>query len=152
MYLGMIVLLMVILPIGSIAAEMVIHGGSLIVLAGKWLVFWAVGIRLILAGCRQTINPAFTAQKIFEIKDPAALVIVQELGFANLSIGLLGILSIFERGWVVPAAVVGGLFYGLAGFKHLLKGDRNKIENIAMISDLFIFLVLAAYLAAMQWA
>jgi hypothetical protein len=43
-----------------------------------------------------------------------------------------------------------GLFYGLAGMKHLIKGDRNRTENIAMVSDLWIFLVLAGLLAGLM--
>jgi hypothetical protein len=147
MYLGMIILLMAVLPVASIAVEAAMHGGALLALAGKWFVFWAVGIRLLLAGARQSLSPSFTAEKIFALRDPAALIVVQELGFANLSIGLLGTLSILNGAWVVPAAMAGGLFYGLAGMKHATKGDRNRLEDIAMISDLFIFLVLALFLA-----
>jgi hypothetical protein len=116
-------------------------------LIGKWFVFWGVGVRLMLAGLRQIANPAFTADAIFGIKEKAALTIVQELGFGNLSIGLLGVLALARTEWIVPAAITGGLFYGLAGGKHLIKGQRNRTETIAMVSDLWIFLVLAFYLA-----
>jgi hypothetical protein len=81
------------------------------------------------------------------VKEKAALTIVQELGFGNLAIGLLGALTLLNRQWIAPTAIVGGLFYGLAGIKHLVKGDRNATENIAMVSDLFIAAVLAIYLA-----
>jgi hypothetical protein len=84
------------------------------------------------------------------VKEKAALTIVQELGFANLSIGLLGALTLLNPQWIEPAAIVGGLFYALAGIKHLTKGDRNATENIAMVSDLFIAIVLAGYLA-LSW-
>jgi len=151
MYLAIVVLLMGVLPIASILFEWVVahNGADPLSLIGKWFVFWAVGVRLILAGLRQIANPSFTADTIFGVKDKAALTIVQELGFANLSIGLIGLLSLIQSGWTVPAAIAGGLFYGLAGIKHLIRGDRNSTETIAMISDLFIFLVLAGYLAAL---
>jgi len=149
MYLAVVVLLMGVLPLGSILVEaLVSHGDAGIVfLIGKWFVFWSVGVRLLLAGVRQIVNPAFTAETIFGLKGTGALTIVRELGFGNVSIGLVGALSLLNRGWVVPAALVGGLFYGLAGLEHLRKGDRNATENIAMVSDLFIFVVLAGYLA-----
>ena len=132
MYLAVVVLLMGVLPLGSILVEaLVSHGDAGIVfLIGKWFVFWSVGVRLLLAGVRQIVNPAFTAETIFGLKDTGALTIVRELGFANLSIGLFGALSLLNRGWIVPAALVGGLFYGLAGLEHLRKGDRNTTENI----------------------
>ena len=33
-------------------------------LVGRWFVFWAVGVRLSLAGLRQFLQPAFTARQI----------------------------------------------------------------------------------------
>jgi hypothetical protein len=151
MYLAAVILLMGVLPLGSIVAEFVVLHASAdpVLLVGKWFVFWSVGVRLILAGLRQVANPAFTAETIFGVKEKAALTIVEELGFGNLSIGLLGVLTLIHSAWIVPAAIVGGLFYALAGVKHLIKGERNGAETIAMISDLFIALVLAGYLAAL---
>ena len=67
------------------------------------------------------------------------------MGFGNLSIGLLGICSIFRPGWVLPAAIVGGLYYGLAGIGHAMQTTRNAKENIAMLSDEFVFLVLLGF-------
>jgi len=150
MYLAVVVLLMGVFPAVSILIEFfALHSDAgLVFLIGKWFVFWAVGMRLLLAGVRQMANPAFTADTIFGIKDKAAEVIVRELGFGNFAIGVLGGLTLLNREWVVPAAIAGGLFYGLAGGLHLRKGDRNTNENIAMVSDLFIFVVLAFYLAA----
>jgi hypothetical protein len=51
------------------------HAGSQagISIIGKWFLFWAVGMRLFVAGCRQIINPAFTAREIFHIKDAGSL-------------------------------------------------------------------------------
>jgi hypothetical protein len=148
MYLAIIILLMGVLPIASILVEfLLLHSSTdLLFLLGKWFVFWSIGVRLLLAGLRQIANPQFTAETIFDVKEKAALTIVQELGFGNLAIGLLGALTLFNRQWIAPAAIVGTLFYGLAGIKHLVKGDRNATENIAMISDLFIAVVLAIYL------
>jgi hypothetical protein len=152
MYLAMIILLMAVFPALSVLIECsILHtSADVLFLIGKWFVFWGVGVRLMLAGLRQIANPTFTADVIFGVKEKAALTIVQELGFANLSIGLLGVLALVRSEWIVPAAITGGLFYGLAGVKHLIKGDRNRTENIAMVSDLFIFLVLAGYLAGLM--
>jgi hypothetical protein len=150
MYLAIVVLLMGVCPLVSIAVETVMKSGAdPLFLVAKWFVFWPVGVRLLLAGLRQTANPSFTAKTIFDVQDEAALPIVRELGFGNLSIGLLGALSLLVPSWVVPAALVGGLFYGLAGVQHLRKRDRNGVETIAMVSDLLLFLVLAVVLAGL---
>lgn len=142
-----IFLLLFALPLGSIVIEhsFLRSTAPLVVLAGKWFVFWPVGIRLFLAGLRQYFQPRFTVEKIFDIKSEEALPFVKELGLANLSMGLLGIISLLVPPFVLPAAIVGGLFYGLAGINHMVRGGWNVNGTIAMISDLFIFLVLTAY-------
>ena len=48
----------------------------------------------------------------------------------------------------MPAAIVGGLFYGLAGAGHVFKNERNLFENVAMYSDLFVFVILFVYVIA----
>ena len=148
MYYLTVALLMFVLPIGSILFELFASNSSqtVISLMGKWFVLWAVGARLLLAGLRQAVQPRFTAETIFGTKGEETLQVVQELGFANISIGVIGILSILTSVWVMPAAIAGCLFYGLAGIRHAVADKRNMLENTAMISDLFLFAVLLAYL------
>lgn len=148
MYILMIILLMFVFPIASVLMETFIFKSTIgtALLIGKWFAFWAVGIRLGLAGLRQIVSPKFTAQRIFGIKSAEPLVIVQELGFANLSIGILGITTVFNSAWITPAAIAGGLFYGLAGIGHLTRKRKNLLENSAMLSDLLMFIILAIYL------
>ncbi|WP_431283904.1 hypothetical protein ACQW02_03575 [Humitalea sp. 24SJ18S-53] len=146
MYVIAIILFMAVLPAASILGG---YGqADLVALIGTWFVFWAVGVRLMLAGAWQIVKPSFTAVKILGVTDPAALIIVQELGFANLSIGAIGALSLLAPAWTVPAAITGGLFYALAGLRHLLQPGRNAKEIVAMVSDLFAAAVLAAFLVA----
>lgn len=150
MYLASIVLLLFVLPAGCVIGQMLWFGGAadVMLLVGKWFVFWAVGVRLFIAGVRQVAQPQFTAESIFEIKDRAALGIVRELGFANLSTGTLGLASLAVPAWVVPAAIVGGLFYGLAALGHAFRGKRNFKEQTALISDIFAFVILAVFVAS----
>jgi hypothetical protein len=147
MYFVIVILLLLVLPAASVMIEAVVsgHAVTVISLIGKWFVFWGVGVRLFSAGVRQVIQPQFTAEEIFGIQDRGSFAIVREVGFANLSMGLLGMGSLLRPNWVVPAAIVGGLYYGFAGLGHAFKRNRNAKENVAMISDMFIFLVLAAF-------
>jgi len=147
MYIATVILLLFVFPVTSVAIDgfALGHHSSLLFLIGKWFVFWAVGVRLFIAGVRQVIQPEFTAKEIFEIHESGSLAIVRELGFANLSMGLLGILSLFRAGWIVPAAIVGGLYYGLAGTGHVFRKSRNSKEYAAMVSDVFVFLILAGF-------
>src|SRR5580704_14536861 len=150
MYFAIVILLLLIFPLASVTTEAVLsrHTVSVILLIGKWFVFWAVGVRLFIAGARQVIQPRFTAEEIFGLADRGVFPIVRELGFANLSMGLLGICSLVRSGWIVPAALVGGLYYGLAGIGHVFQKEKNAKENIAMVSDGFIFLVLLAFVVS----
>ena len=68
---------------------------------------------------RQSLQPSFTANTIFGTKGADAYGIVREVGFANLSRGSLGIVSLFRPEWSLPAALVGGIYYGLAGIGQL---------------------------------
>lgn len=152
MYLVVVILLMGILPVVSILIEYsgLAASADLWSLVGKWFVFWSVGVRLALAGIRQVVQPAFTAEEIFGIGDKAAHIVVQELGFANLAMGVLAIVTLAAPQWVAAAALAGAIFYGLAGARHVLKGGQNRNEMIAAVSDIFIFAVLAAYLVAIS--
>jgi hypothetical protein len=150
MYLVSVVVLLLVFPAGCVVAEALWAGGAadVMLLVGKWFVFWAVGVRLFIAGIRQVAQPQFTAESIFAIKDRASFAIVREVGFGNLSMGTLGLLSFVKSGWLVPAAIVGGLYYGLAGLGHLVRGHRNFAGQTALISDLFIFVVLGVFVAS----
>jgi hypothetical protein len=139
---------MLVFPVASVLTEIFLFKSATgtMFLIGKWFVFWGVGMRFFTGGLRQSITPKFTAEKIFEFKTSEPLVVVQELGFANLSMGILGILTVFNGSWIMPSAIVGGMFYGLAGLKHLTRKGRNLNENVATYSDLFMFLVLLLYI------
>jgi len=146
MYLASVILLLAVCPAASIAVEWFAggHSGGLMPLVGKWFVFWAVGVRLFIAGLRQAIQPSFTAETIFGVKEIAAHAIVREVGFGNLSMGTLGIATLAIPVWISPAAIVGGLYYGLAAALHVAHRERNAHEQIALISDAGVFVVLAA--------
>ncbi|MDM0012459.1 hypothetical protein QTH87_08440 [Variovorax sp. J22P168] len=144
--------LMFVFPLLSIAIDAIQHSVPVgMALIGKWYVFWAVGLRLLLAGLKQILQPRYTAEKILGIKGDEALLLVRELGFGNLSIGIVGSLSLFFPGWVLPAALVGGVFYLLAGINHALQGHRNKLENVAMLTDLFAGVLLLGFCGWSAW-
>jgi hypothetical protein len=151
MYIIVVILLMFIFPLASLLIEeFLFHSSSTtLFLIGKWFVFWAVGIRLFTAGLRQVIRPQFTAEEILGIKDSRQFIIVQELGFANIAMGTLGICSILNGRWVFPGAIVGCLFLGLDGIRHIFSKKRNFQENTALVSDLFIAILLLFYIS---WA
>lgn len=148
MYYAVVALLMFLLPIASVLGEWAVAGvavGPAIVL--KWYVFWAVGWRLFLAGVRQILQPAYTARTILGHKGDESLLLVRELGFANVSLGATALVSLVSPAWRLPAAVAGCIFYLLAGGNHLFQTHRNRLENVAMVSDLFVGVVLLVAVA-----
>lgn len=139
MYFAIVVALMLVLPPTSIGIQVLSGGPGTLsaALAAKWFVFWAVGVRLLLAGLRQIVQPRYTAEQILGVKDPDATLIVRELGIANTAIGSIGVASLFFRTWEFPIALAGTIFYALAGINHVIDKHRNRLQNFAMISDLF---------------
>lgn len=114
-------------------------------LIGKWFVFSAVGLRLFLAGIKQTTNPAFTAKEIFHIDSTECYPILRELGFSNLCFGLIGILSLFFPQWRIVSAFGSGLYFGIAGIQHMIKKPAGINETFALVTDFFIFIFLFIY-------
>jgi hypothetical protein len=151
MYYVIVVTLMFAFPLISVCVESSLMGAQVgAALVGKWFVFWAVGWRLLLAGTRQIIQPAYTARVILGFKSDESLLLVRELGFANVALGLVGIVSLFVPSWQLAAALAGGVFYGLAGINHVRQPHRNRMENVAMASDLFASIVLL-WVCASGW-
>ena len=101
-------------------------------------------MRLALAGVRQIAQPNYTARVILGLKSDDVLLVVRELGFANLAAGLVGLLSLFVPSWRLAAALSGGTFYLLAGVHHAFQADRTRLESVAMTSDLLAAAILLA--------
>jgi hypothetical protein len=144
MSLTSIVVLMVFAPTVSVLVGL--YGSAhapIAALVLRWAVFWMVGVRLSIAGIRQVVQPRYTAATILGIDDPDSLLVVRELGFANLAMGAIGIGSVVWTPSTAPAAVCGAIFYALAGLNHLRTRPRTAFARIAMISDLWAALVLA---------
>ena len=109
-----------------------------------------MGIRLFIAGIRQTTNPAFTAKEIFHISSEESFPVVRELGFANLCFGLTAIISLFLPSWRIVSAFGSGVYYGLAGALHFIKKPAGINERFALITDIIIFILLMLYFIEMK--
>ena len=144
-YLFTTVATMVVLPGVSILMGLN-RGADVWLLIGKWFVFWAIGVRLTLAGVRQAAQPGFTAQEIFNLTGTESHVVVRELGFSNLCLGLTGIASLMLPTWRPAVAFCGGLYFGIAGMLHVVKGAATANERLALWSDLLLFVIVAVYL------
>ena len=150
-YLVTVLSFMGVLPVASVVVECLLMQtqASTWDSAFRWFVFWGVGLRLLAAGVRQIVQPAFTAREIFQLSSPDAEVIVRELGFANVCMGLGAVVAGFVAAFRPCAALVGGLYFGIAGVMHVVKKPATPNEWVALVSDLFIFAIMAACL--LRW-
>ncbi len=150
-YIIVVSVLTFILPLLCTIGQMLIRKDTPLsfILIGKWFIFSAVGLRLFIAGIKQTTDPAFTAKEIFHLDNPESFPIVRELGFANLCFGLVGIVSLFFPQWRVVSAFGSGLYYGIAGLQHFIKKPVGTNEKFALVTDMIIFLLLLIYFVKM---
>ena len=135
-----------VIPAAFFFAEHALQNSALTFeLFGKWFIFSAVGLRLLVAGIQQSTKPAFTAKEIFHIDSPDCYPIVRELGFANICFGLVGIISLFKPDWRIVSAFASGVYYAFAALLHIVKKPVSMNEKFALWTDLIIFAVLLAY-------
>jgi len=146
-YVVIVLLIMLVLPAFSVVRERYFLGNDagLLLLIGKSFVFWGVGIRLASAGVHQALNPKYTAERLLSLKTSEPWLVVRELGFANIAIGTVALGSTVAPHWLTPAAVAGAIFYGLAGANHFAAKNRNRLQNVTLLTDLFACGILCAY-------
>jgi hypothetical protein len=113
-------------------------------LIGKWFVFWSIGVRLFIAGIGQIAMPGIAVLRIFhatEEKGPG----IRELGLANISMGIMGMVSLVYDEWRPLAAITGGIFFGLAGLRHLFRKPGNFHDIAAMVTHQLIAVIMMMY-------
>jgi len=156
MYWVMVIGLMLVLPVASVLIEGFVSGWmpDALALIGKWFVFWAMGVRLFIAGVSQIVRPSFTAENILgRGADENTNHVVQEVGFANLGLGAAGIVAPWiggttHGGWTAAVAVAGGVFLFAAGIRHLFKAGKGGKEWLACCTDLVVGIVLLVFAIA----
>lgn len=145
-YVIYIAVVMFIAPLCCILGEIYFRSGEskTFDITWKWLIFWAIGIRLFSAGISQVSNPTFTAG-ILQLPE-SAHIIIRELGFANLLMGGLAVLSLVFPSLRI-AATMGGLYLGAAGILHIIRGldHVNFKEATALISDIWAFIIVLGF-------
>jgi hypothetical protein len=138
MYIAVVLLQTVILPLAFGLGQLAVQGGEPIPVIGSWFLFWGVGTRLLLAGVHQVLKPEYTVQGILGASNADAAHIAQELGFANICMGLAAVVAFARPEWWVVGAIPGGLFLLLAGLRHVAKPGKDREELVATWTDLLV--------------
>ena len=108
----------------------------------KWLCFWVVGFNAISAGVMQAFNPSYTANLLHVAMSD--FIIVEELGFAQLGIGIVALLSLKWVKFRKPAVMAYGIFIFGCTVIHFLRFSAIEMgEIISTLNDIWI-LILAA--------
>lgn len=138
MYIIVVLVQTVVLPLVSGGIHLAVAGGNPLVVFGIWWAFWGVGTRLLLAGISQLARPDRTVHDILGIDDEKAGLVVHELAFANLSMGIAGVATAFVPGWGILGSIAGAIYLGLAGVRHVVKRGKNAQEQVATWTDLLV--------------
>lgn len=149
MYIALVLLQTLVLPLVSGGIHLALTGGHPLIVFGMWWAFWGVGTRLLVAGISQLSNPGRTTKGILGLEDEGAEQVVHELGYANLSLGLVATaLSLFSP-WGILSALPGAMYLGLAGVRHVAKRGKGTEENVATWTDLLVFVMVVAGVVAL---
>jgi hypothetical protein len=135
------------LPASSALAEHIVDNARINWnLPAKWLIFWGVGIRLFTAGLKQASTPEHMAIQILKLRTRESFVVIRELGFAKIALGIMGILSVLNDNWRMLAAIASMIFFGFSALQHSIRKPGCSKECIALLYDAFITVCLAIYL------
>ncbi len=108
-YLILLLLLDLILPLTSIFLDHAkSHAAIDPALVGKWVLFFSVGLRLFIAGLVQVLIPEFTATRIFRLRHKESYTVIRELGFGNISMGVIAMLSLAKVEWRGITSIAAG--------------------------------------------
>jgi hypothetical protein len=139
--------LIAVLPIGSALLEARIDQVPLnYANYWKWFIFWGVGIRLFFKGVRLASTPQITGLSVSSFKNRESYLLLLELGFANMALGSMGILSVINDQWRLIAAIAGAVYFGLADMLRLLKKTGSRHELVALVYNVLVFAGLVVYL------
>lgn len=142
-YIFDVYILTIVLPFAAMCIEAVGSKGQLsVAVVAKWFLFFAVGIRFMLGGIRQAIGAKRKTGEIFYIEKKQCCPIVKELGFANLSLGVVAAISLVIPSWRVVSAFSSCLYYGAAAVSYFFMKRASANETFIMISNSCISLIL----------
>lgn len=110
----------------------------------RWLHFSVMTCGSFSAGIMQTLCPQFTASMLQLPEE--AYIIIQELGYAAIGIGVVNVLALKFPKWRAPGSLARGIFILLCTINHFTRTmTMNLSEILAVIVDVWI-IVIAVYI------
>ncbi|MCC7550777.1 MAG: hypothetical protein KO316_04625 [Methanobacterium sp.] len=115
-----------------------------------WYLGVGIGIGSIFSGLTQVLDPQMVAQSVGWPNTP----FLREVGFANISYGILGILSIKYRNFWAPTIIAYAVFmwgaalghiYNLQQTGNLAAGNIGTVLYLDILMPILFIILLAAY-------
>ncbi len=108
-------------------------------LIAKWFIFWGLGICFLVKGIIQLAIPRFAAFNSNHLTKSKNNEIVKQLGILNISIGALGVFSLFNEQARQTAAFTAVVYSGLTTLWHFFRKADPVYEIISLATDLLLF-------------
>ena len=115
-----------------------------------WFLGFGIGVGSIFSGLAQILSPEMVAQSVGWPNTP----FLREVGFANISYGILGILSIKYRSFWVPTIIAYAVFMWGAAIGHLYcikqtgnlaAGNAGTVLYLDILMPILFILLLVTY-------
>ncbi len=146
-YLLTTALFVILFPVISICGEAIIKRISVDPgLTGKWFIFWVAGVRLSFTGIKHIYRRGAAPAAFFYGEKKENFLMIRELGFANITIGVMGMLSVVNSNWRQIAGLAAAIFFGLSALQHFFIKPVNGKEMAIMVTDIIVFAILLLYL------
>ncbi len=127
-------------PLCSVVGEYMIAATAIDPgLIAKWFIFWGLGICLLVKGVVQLTIPRFAAFYSYHSINLKNREIVKQLGILNISIGALGVFSLFNEQAQQTAAFTAVIYFGLTTLWHFFRKADPAYEIISLVTDLLLF-------------
>ncbi|MDD3753356.1 MAG: hypothetical protein PHQ17_02200 [Methanobacterium sp.] len=115
-----------------------------------WFLGFGIGVGSIFSGLAQIVSPEIVAQSVGWPNSP----FLREVGFANISYGILGILSIKYRSFWAPTIIAYAVFMWGAAISHihniqqtgnLASGNAGTVLYLDILMPIIFILLLFTY-------
>lgn len=115
-----------------------------------WFLGFGIGVGSIFSGLTQVFSPEMVAQSVGWPNTP----FLREVGFANISYGILGLLSIRYRSFWAPTIIAYTVFMWGAAIGHIFNiqqtgnvaaGNAGTVLYLDILMPIFFIILLLAY-------
>lgn len=114
-------------------------------IVGKWFIFWAVAVRFLVTGFLQVLRQGKGRSVVLTQSNSGQNMAKME-GLVKMFLAGLAFLCVVKGSGSLLAAIIAGIYIGLAAFQHDFKRPATIEGWIEMIFDMLVFIVISCCL------